>query len=215
MKISKTTSPTPQKRFQHWSSDSLFFSSAHLHCSPPAFHVSHILTLPRANLWQCVSALGWPACWNSLLQHVRSHLDTAREEPREPQCCGVNLPHTHLTRHREVVEHSKKVWKLSENNICSWASQTPQNCHYREGKGLRGKVTSGCCWLSPQQRPSITFQPQRPFPGSPLGLWSSHLLPLHLHKLWQWIRARQPLQGPFHLFLLLPQLWQCFRSFWE
>lgn len=96
--------------------------------------MSHILTLPQANLWQCVSALGWPACWNSLLQHVRSHLDTAREEPREPQCCGVNLPHTHLTRHREVVEHSKKVWKLSENNNSSWASQTPPKLSLQRGK---------------------------------------------------------------------------------
>lgn len=55
MKITKTTSSTPQKRLQHCSSCSRIFSSPHLHCSPPAFHVCHILTLKQANLWQRVT----------------------------------------------------------------------------------------------------------------------------------------------------------------
>lgn len=50
------------------------------------------------------------------------------------------------------------------------------------------------------------FLAQRSFQESPLDLWSSYLLPLHLHKVCQGSKARQPLQGPFHLLLPLLQL---------
>lgn len=39
-----------------------------------------------------------------------------------------------------------------------------------------------------------------------MDLWSSYLLPLHLHKVCQGSKARQLLQGPFHLLLPLLQL---------
>lgn len=183
---------TPYKKFWHCSSWCMVSNSTRLRCrfqacSIPWPPTGTALGVPNNAVLASTHGLPFPAYnQDPVLQETESYGDS-QDKAGNPKVIlsgwwQTSAGQTNLLK--TATTERQMAWEESWCVVIAF-SITKATCH----PSVHQAALAQCSFL-----------------GCPLDPLSSHLLPLHFHKLWKWRRNTQHLQGSFHMLLPLLQM---------